>query len=168
LGTITKTSLIRSGGTLARMTFAARVARKVTSGPSALTVNRSTPPGGVPAMKRFAVVIARTSSSDRKGSCRFHAIAEPASIASVRATVTTAASARRGISRRHRRTIPSAARIGIANPNVTKRSAGSHPVARANTTPAAVRTNHERRIRPALPPGIVNPRIASGTDTHWT
>ncbi len=119
-------------------------------------------------MNRFAVVIARTSSSDRNGSCRFHAIAEPASIVSVSAAVTTTASARRGSSRRHRRTSPSAARIGIANPNVTNRSAGSHPVASANTTPATVSANHERRIRPALPPGIVNPTIASGTDTHCT
>ena len=119
-------------------------------------------------MPALAIVAARTSSSERNGSCRFHAIAEPASIASVSATVTSTASARRGMSLRHSRTSPSAARIGIAKPNVTNLSAGSHPVVRANTTPTTVSPNHERRIRPALPCGAENPAIASGTDTHWT
>ena len=84
------------------------------------------------------------------------------------AAVTTTASARRRSSRCHTRTSPSAARIGIANPNVTNRSAGSHPVTSANATPTNVSTNHERRIRPALPFGAVKPIAASGTETHWT
>ena len=167
-GTTTTTSRIRSGGTPARMTLPARVARKLTVSSGSLTQKAS----GVPARRRdtssLANVTARTSSSERNGSWRFHAIAEPASIASVSAEVTTTASVRRRSSRCHTRTSPSAARIGIANPNVTNRSAGSHPVTSANATPTNVSRNHERRIRPALPLGDVKPRAASGTETHWT
>ena len=122
-----------------------------------LTRNATGVPGSSRETAPFATASARTSSSDRNGSWRSHAIAEPASIANVSAAVTTTASVRRRSSRCHTRTSPSAARIGIANPNVTNRSAGSHPVTSANATPTNVSTNHERRIRPALPLGAVKP-----------
>src|SRR5215211_1402272 len=103
------------------------------------------------------------------GSCRAHAIHAPETmtITAIAGTVRASHLAR---GRNHAATTetPNAARIGIANPNVMKRSGGNHRVTSETATPATVASVHATSARRANPLGRLHPIATSGSESHST
>jgi len=131
--------------------FATLVALNVTNRSGSSTTKTSGVPGGSVEAMRPASVAAARSSGDTNGCwSRWASIAGRANRPRS-TTVTPSVSQRRGSVRSHNQVNPCAARIGIANPNVSTRSGGNHPVARPRGTPATVTTAHASRKRRVNP-----------------